>query len=377
VSGGGALAKKKKVRVDFQKNRQTNRRAGDLTRKFRDADENAVDDFAAAERVRAKGSLSRKRTIMVDEESGVASDEKDANRGRVLSVSGLYCVVVDAAGVSYKCYIRRLLKSMESEERSVVSAGDWVRFRPAPNNEGLVLRVEPRDRSLYRRYRGREQVIAANVEQVLIVSALADPPPKLTLIDRWLVRAELCALRPIICFNKADLVDLAPFQPIFGLYARLGYAVVVVSAQTGFGMDELREELRMSETVLLGMSGVGKSSLLNALEPRFQLAVKEVSASSQKGRHTTTTARLLALAEGGAMIDTPGVRQFELADVDPGELAGAFIEFRPFLHRCKYSSCTHSEQEEGCGVAQAVVDRLISAARYDAYLRILEGNADE
>jgi ribosome biogenesis GTPase / thiamine phosphate phosphatase len=372
------LAKKRKIRVDFQKNRQTKRREGDLTRQFRDADEGAADDLGAAgERVRAKGKLSRKRTIIVDEASGFAADERDAKRGRVLSVSGLYCIVVDDSGSSHRCYIRRLLKSMESDERSVVSAGDWVRFRPAPNNEGLVLRVEPRERSLVRRYRGREQVIAANVDQLLIVSALADPAPKLTLIDRWLVRAELSNLRPIICFNKADLVDLAPFQPIFGMYARLGYAVVAVSAETGFNLDELRAQLQCSQTVLLGMSGVGKSSLLNALEPKYQLAVKEVSASSNKGRHTTTTARLLELAEGGSVIDTPGVRQFELAEVDPGELAGAFIEFRPFLSRCRFSSCTHSEQEEGCGVAQAVVDRHIAAARYDAYLRILEGTGDE
>jgi ribosome biogenesis GTPase / thiamine phosphate phosphatase len=191
------------------------------------------------------------------------------------------------------------------------------------------------------------------------------------------VRAELCGLRPIICFNKADLADLVPFQSIFGAYAQLGYAVVAVSAKSGFNMAELRYQLQQSETVLLGMSGVGKSSLLNALEPRYQLAVNEVSATSHKGKHTTTTARLLGLKEGGTVIDTPGVRQFELTDVDPGEMAGAFIEFRPFLHRCKFSSCTHAESEEGCGVAQAVVDRLISAARYDAFLRILEGNADE
>ena len=371
------LAKKKKIRVDFQKNRQTKRREGDLTRRLRGADDEAVDDLHADERIRAKGRLSRKRTIVVDEDSGAAIDESDAKRGRVLSVTGLHCVVVNDEGGSHKCYVRRLMKSLESDERSVVSVGDWVRFRPAPNNEGLILRVEPRSCSLIRRYRGREQVIAANVDQVLVVSALADPAPKITLIDRWLVRAELCGLRPVICFNKADLVDRAPIQPILGLYAQLGYATVVVSARTGFGMDELREELRLSETVLLGMSGVGKSSLLNALEPRYQLAVKEVSASSLKGRHTTTTARLLALAEGGTVIDTPGVRQFELSDVDPGELAGAFIEFRPFLPRCRFSSCTHTEQEDGCGVAQAVVDRLISAARYDSYLRILEGAGDE
>jgi ribosome biogenesis GTPase len=372
------LAKKRKIRVDFQKNRQTKRREGDLTRQFRDATEATADDLGAAdERIRAKGRLSRKRTIVVDEESGARTDEADAKRGRVLSVSGLYCIVVDETGASHKCYIRRLLKSLDSEERSVVSAGDWVRFRPAPNQEGLVLRVEPRRGSLVRRYRGREQVIAANVEQLLMVSSLVNPSPKLTLIDRWLVRAELSNLRPIICFNKADIADLVPFQPIFGMYARLGYSVVVVSAKTGFNIGELLAELRGSQTVLLGMSGVGKSSLLNALEPKYQLAVKEVSEISRKGRHTTTTARLLELAEGGSVIDTPGVRQFELSEVDPGELAGAFIEFRPFLSRCRYSSCTHSEKEEGCGIAQAVVDRLIPAARYDAYLRILEGVGDE
>jgi ribosome biogenesis GTPase len=363
------MSKKRKIRVDFQKNTQKQRRRRtDLTREFHHREDA---DHAGDERVRAKGQLSRKRTIVVDEAEGVAAVA--GKRGRVLSVQGLYCFVVDEAGVEHRCYVRRLLKSLESDGRSVAAVGDWVRFREAPGGEGLLLSVEPRGRSLVRRYRGREQTIATNVDQVLIASALASPDPKISLIDRWLVRAESCGLRPVICFNKRDLVDPTPFIPIVGLYARLGYAVVLTSAATGQGLDELRAELAGAETVVLGQSGVGKSSLLNGLDPKYSLAVKEVSESSRKGRHTTTTARLLGLREGGSVIDTPGVRQFELTDVDATEVVGCFPEFRPYLHLCKYAGCTHGEDEVECGVARAVVDRAISASRYDSYLRILEG----
>jgi ribosome biogenesis GTPase len=369
------MSKKRKIRVDFQKNRQTRRRRTDVTRQFHDADEHSTDLAASSERVRAKGSLSRKRTIVVDDEEFLA--QKDAGiPGVVLSVQGLFCLVVDEQGSAHRCYIRRLLKSLGSDERSVVTVGDHVRFRPAPEGEGLVLRVEPRRSVLTRRYRGQEQTVAANVDQVLIVSACSNPDPKFSLIDRWLVRAESAGLVPIICFNKSDLIDPAPLAMFFGQYGRLGYRAILTSAKSGEGIAELRRLLAHSSTVLLGQSGVGKSSLLNALDPEFSLAVRDVGKLSGKGRHTTTTARLLALKQGGMVIDTPGIRQFELSDVDPDELAGCFPEFRPYLPRCRFSRCRHLENDIECGVVQAVVDRHLSAQRYDSYLRILEGEND-
>ncbi|HVJ83508.1 MAG TPA: ribosome small subunit-dependent GTPase A, partial [Planctomycetia bacterium] len=339
--------KKRKIRVDFQKNHQTQRRQGDLTREFRESSEELEDREKSVERVRAKGDLSRKRTIVVDDDQKIAVDDADCHRGRVLSVQGLYCTVVDDQGGSHRCYIRRLLKSFGGDDRGVATVGDWVRFKPAPAGEGLVVRIEPRTRTLFRRYRKREQAVAANVDHVLIVATLAQPELKLPLVDRYLVRAEQCGLTPIICFNKADLVDLDQYRPVFALYEKLGYAALPTAATTGFGMPELRARLAGTETVVVGQSGVGKSSLLNALEPRFALAVREVSDASNKGRHTTTTSRLFALEGGGTVIDTPGVRQFDLSEIDAAELVGYFREFPPYLPHCKFADCLHREQDRG------------------------------
>jgi ribosome biogenesis GTPase / thiamine phosphate phosphatase len=287
-------------------------------------------------------------------------------------VQGLFCVVVDDAGGSWRCYVRRLLKTVGADARSVLAVGDRVWFRPAPNQEGFIERVEPRATCLVRKYRGREQLVAANVDQALIVAALADPPLKPPLIDRYLARVARSGLRAVVCVNKCDLDDAWRVQPLVGLYAQLGYSVVAASARTGRGIDELRDLLRGRDTVVVGQSGVGKSSLLNALEPAHQLAVGEVSEGTRKGRHTTTTARWLGLAGGGSVIDTPGVRQYALADLDHEDVVAGFPEFAPFLPGCRFGGCTHGEDEAECGVAQAVVDRLVSGSRYDGYLRILD-----
>ncbi len=359
---------KRKVRVTFRKNRENRQRTGDLTKAA-----NAADDTgelgAAGERVRAKGALSRKRTVVIDDQAAAG-----ARTGRIMSVQGLHCVVVTDEGESQRCFVRRLLKSVGADSRSVLAVGDRVSFRPAETGEGMIERVEPRGRCLVRRYRGREQIVAANVEQALVVSALADPELKPPLIDRYLARIALSGLKPILCFNKCDLPDAWRAQPIFGLYAQLGYAVVTTSTLTGRGLAELRDLLRGHDTVVVGQSGVGKSSLLNALEPKFALAVGEVSEGTRKGKHTTTTARWLGLDGGGCVIDTPGVRQFELADLDHDALVAGFPEFGPFLPGCRYGGCRHGEDEAECGVAQAVVDRLVSGSRYDGYLRVLEGD---
>ena len=201
----------------------------------------------------------------------------------------------------------------------------------------------------------------------------ADPPLKPALIDRFLVTAGKGNVRGLVCINKCDLVDPAELQPIVGLYTRLGYEFVPASTRSGLGIDRLRELLRGEATVISGQSGVGKSSLLNAIQPGLKLDIGGVSETSRKGTHTTRVARLLQLDVGGWVVDTPGIRQMELWDVHPGEVEAYFVEFRPFVPLCRFPNCLHIE-EAGCAVKAAVRQDLISLTRYESYLRIVSGD---
>jgi len=236
----------------------------------------------------------------------------------------------------------------------------------------MIERVEPRHGVLTRASRQREHVLVANVDQVAIVVSLVEPALKPHLIDRYLVLAQQGGLRPLVLLNKADLADPVELQPLIGAYAQLGITVMLTSATTGMGVARLRQELRGRATVFSGQSGVGKSSLLNAIEPGLGLAVKAVSDVNNKGRHTTTYAQLLKLASGGWVVDTPGVRQLQLWDVRPEEVEGYFIEFRPFIPLCDFPDCTHTH-ETGCAVKDAVERRMISDRRYRSYLGMFHG----
>jgi ribosome biogenesis GTPase len=191
------------------------------------------------------------------------------------------------------------------------------------------------------------------------------------LVDRYLVMAEKYEIDPVICINKIDLVDAADLQPLIGVYSQLGYRVLLVSAERGWNIDFLRTLLKDRQSAFAGQSGVGKSSLLNAVEPGLQLRVREVSAENEKGRHTTTTAELIPLAAGGYVFDTPGIRQFQLWDVIPQEVAGFFRDLRPYVSRCRYPNCSHNH-EEPCAVKDAVADGFIDARRYESYLAMLD-----
>jgi ribosome biogenesis GTPase len=377
--------KKKKVRVALRKNRQNRTRSNDLTRQFRD-DELTPALAPAVDRLRPKGELSRHRTIIEDVAEGQNTDTTAAApdaasrravdystclRGRVVRLSGPSSLVRTDEGRLYSCHVRRLLKSLEIEGRSVVAVGDHVWFRPgsAAGASGLIENVEARSGVITRGYRHRQHVIAANVDQVLIVSALAEPGLKLGLIDRYLVSAEIGGVRPVVALNKADLVDPAAHQWVIGLYAQLGYETLVTSATDGRGIDRLRELLSSGVTAVTGQSGVGKSSLLNAIEPRLNLKVREVSDWTFKGKHTTTSAELIALESGGYVVDTPGLRQFELWGTIPGELEGHFIEFRPFIPHCHFPDCSHTH-EGGCAVKDAVDLGQIHPGRYESYRKL-------
>lgn len=381
------MAKRKKVRTEFRKNRATRTRRSNWTDQFKREDLEE-DKIVQGERISGKGELSRRRTVHVAEsggepdESGLAVhldvDETNCLAGRVLSVHGLISMVQADNGRLYSCATRRLLKTLSTDQRHIVAAGDRVFFRPvsqSDTDEGIIERIEPRHGVLSRTSRGRQQILVANVDQALIVTSAAEPRLKPQLIDRLLVSAEQGGVRPVICINKIDLVDAAELQPLIGVYSQMGYEVVVLSAATGFGISRLRQMLMGCASVVVGQSGVGKSSLLNAIDPELRLRVAAVSEETQKGRHTTTTARLVPLSFGGYVVDTPGIRQFQLWDVIPEEVGGYYRDLRPYVSHCRFPDCTHTH-EAGCAVKDAVADGRLDARRYDSYCGLFRGDMD-
>jgi ribosome biogenesis GTPase len=298
--------------------------------------------------------------------------------GRVLSVMGLLSTVQAADGCVYRCATRRLLKTLSTDQRHVVAAGDRVWFRPAEGtseHEGIIEAIEPRHGVLAREVRGRQQILVTNVDQVLVVASAAEPPLKPNLIDRLLVAAEKGGTNAVVCLNKIDLAHPADLEPLAGVYARMGYSVLLLSAATGFGIDRFRRVVRDHASAVVGQSGVGKSSLLNAVEPGLDLATAPVSRETEKGRHTTTNARLIPLSFGGYVVDTPGMRQFQLWDVAPEEVINYFRDLRPYVNGCRFPNCTHTH-ESPCAVKDAVADGRLDERRYESYLRLRAGEME-
>ncbi len=376
------MAKKRsKFRTEFRKNHQGRVRRGDFTRDFQGGDKtDSLADMARDERVSGKGELTRKRTVigsdaLPEDSSGLAvslSDHENKIRfGVVLSVHGLRSRVRGDDGLEYQCIVRQLLKSLSTDQRNVIATGDRVGFSAQSVDWAMIERIEPRHGVLSRTSRSRQHVIATNIDYILIVASCALPGIKPALIDRYLLTAEQCGIRPLICLNKIDLVDARELQQIAGVYAQLGYRVLMTSATTGANIDYLKAMLVGKQTAIAGQSGVGKSSLLNAIQPQLGLRIGEVSRENQKGKHTTTAATLLPLDMGGAVIDTPGIRQFQLWDIDANEVATLMPDFRPYVSLCRYPNCLHVTEEE-CAIKEAVADARIDARRYDAYCHLIE-----
>ncbi len=370
------MGKKKssKKRTDFRKRYQGRVRQGDLTRQFQ-GDEDDLADISHGERVSGKGDLTRKRTVAQEQDSTGQPSAEDRGEnliaGRVISVHGLSSRVLGEDGQMYICAIRQVLKSLSIEQRNVVVAGDHVRLRAETPRDGMIEYVQPRHGLISRTSRGRQHVIVANVDYLLIITSAAQPALKPGLIDRFLLTAEQCQVQPVVVINKVDLVDPQNLQQVIGVYAAMGYRVLMTSADTGLNVEYLRELLKGKQTALAGQSGVGKSSLLNEIQPGLGLAVAEVSRDNNKGRHTTTAAQLIPIAGGGTVFDTPGIRQFQLWDISAEEVAGLMPDVRPYVNACKYPDCLHLTEDQ-CAVKDAVADGRIDARRYESYCHLLE-----
>lgn len=361
----------RKQRVDFRKNRGKAARDRTWTRRVKAGDE-TVHDAENVENVRAKGSLSRKRTIIVRDDPVQSGWQK----GIVLTMRGLVSEV-DAGGKVWACTVRRKLRTLLISHRVPLAAGDEVWFSPGDAAsgaadgalpEGVIEHVAPRRATLLRQYERRQQVVAANVDNAVITMAAEQPKFRPHLIDRYLVAIHAGEIRPILCMNKRELDEDGTAAETVELYQSLGYKALFVSAARGEGIDELRSLLMAQVSVFVGPSGVGKSSLINALQPGLGVEVGTLS-DLDRGRHTTTTARLLKWDFGGYLVDTPGMRQFELADVKAVDLEAYFIEIRDRVARCRFQNCTHTV-EDGCAILAAVEAGEVSPLRHDSYVKM-------
>jgi len=282
----------------------------------------------------------------------------------------------------------RLRKAFEDQAKKsphridpseLVTVGDEVHFIETPDGAGMIVEVLPRRSKLARRSptampsaASFEQVIVANVDQVVPVFAAAQPEPHWNLLDRYLVTAEAASLPAVVIVTKTDLIQTGTLDAEVDEYRRIGYPVILASAVTGQGLDEVRAAFQGRRSVLLGKSGVGKSSLLNALQPGLGLRVNAVSQITNKGRHTTTHLEMFPLEWGGAIVDTPGVREFGLWGIHPQDLALYFPEMRPLVGQCRFGlDCAHDD-EPGCAVRRAVMTNQISPRRYQSYMKLKE-----
>ena len=369
--------KPNKHRVEFRKGHQGQPRRGDLTRDYGEAREEI--DTVGSQRVSGKGDLTRRRTVRGKLGDGDANllqnidlETSDGSlKGTVIRVHGLESIAKTDDGRILRCAVRRVLKSVSTQQRHIVVTGDRVEIEPHGQDQGWILKVEPRRSELSRTSKQRRHVMAANIDQLLIVTSAAEPTIKPNLIDRVLATAELNRIDASICINKCDLIDPGSLQSLIGNYAQMGYSVRMVSAATGWGIEHLKRMTRGCVSVVIGQSGVGKSSILNAISPGLNQRVQAVSAENQKGKHTTTTSEWFDLPEGGALVDTPGVRQFQLWDVVAEELTGLFRDIRPFASHCRYPNCSH-HHENDCAVKDAVADGRLDPRRYDSYIQMLD-----
>lgn len=295
-------------------------------------------------------------------------------RGLVRKSTGSWYQVKGEDGKVYDCRIKGKFRTKGIKTTNPIAVGDWVQFEVEPEQESAVINtLEPRRNYIIRKsvnLSKQTQIIGANLDQAILVVTLASPPTSLGFIDRFLVTAEAYDIPAILIFNKLDLFSdegLAVLQDYKAIYQAIGYPCYEVSARLGTNIDVLKMLLKDKVTLVSGHSGVGKSTLINSLVPDLALRTGDISDWSDKGKHTTTFAEMIDLPFGGMLIDTPGIRELGIVDIEQQELSHFFPEMRLLLNKCRFNNCRHIN-EPGCVVLQAVEEGEIEPSRYESYL---------
>ncbi|MBU6177698.1 MAG: ribosome small subunit-dependent GTPase A [Bacteroidetes bacterium] len=305
-------------------------------------------------------------------------------KGLVYKSTGSWYILRDPSGRSWNARTKGVLKLEDITSTNPVAVGDWVDFEIESDaqNTALIDQILPRHNYINRqspRHKHQHHIVAANLDQTVLVVTLREPRTSQGFIDRFLVAAEMYHVKPVLVFNKSDLYrakELQLFEALRDMYQPLGYPVLLVSAEKQEGLDELNAVLKDKTTLMSGHSGVGKSSLLNVLFPGMNRKTQDVSGWSGKGQHTTTFAEMFDLPQGGKIIDTPGMREFGIVDLSKQELSHYFPEMKDLIQQCQFNNCLHSN-EPGCAIKAAVNQGMIHEDRYVSYRTILDSFEEE
>ncbi|MBS4167559.1 ribosome small subunit-dependent GTPase A [Parachlamydia sp. AcF125] len=336
------------------------------------------------DRSKYKKTDREKHEKHLTEQRSAKLSKNEWEKGRVISIVP-QGILVSSNGQEFLCTLRGVLKKERGLAKNLVAVGDFVLFEKSAPEEGLIAHVEPRKTVLSRAdnlSRRKEQLIAANIDQVLITTSVLSPPLKPSLIDRYIIATQKGGMTPLIVVNKIDLLftplaadnplleqEKALFEEFIKGYRQAGLQVIPVSTITGEGIALLKEQMRDKSSVFSGQSGVGKSSLINALIGT-DLRTGKIVQRTKKGTHTTTTTQLIPLDFGGWCIDTPGIKSFGIWDVNREEVESYFSEIHLIGRMCKFPDCSHLHEED-CAVIQAVEEGRISPLRFESYHDLL------
>ncbi|MCD4735067.1 MAG: ribosome small subunit-dependent GTPase A, partial [Bacteroidales bacterium] len=295
----------------------------------------------------------------------------------VIKSTGSLYTVVGEDGCTYLCKLKGIYRIKGIKATSPVVVGDIVEFDPVDKNSTPMIReILPRENYIIRKatkLSKKSQIIASNIDQAVVVVSLIRPRTSTGFIDRFLVTAEAYHIPAVIVFNKIDLHDIQLHKildELISIYTNAGYGCLSVSAKSGQNIESFRDALKDKVSLLTGHSGVGKSALINMIQPDLKLRTAAISSVHEKGMHTTTFTEMYPLSFGGFIIDTPGIKEFGLINFNKVEVPERFPEFRRYLHECKFHNCTHLH-EPGCAVKEALKKGEISQLRYNSYLSML------